>query len=424
MRLDWRLAESLLSLYGLQAASMLLPLVMWPWLARVLGPAVTGSLAVTEAAARYAGMVVEYGYQFSATREIARFREDTAARSKVVRQVLAGQAILCAGVFAAFLLLAPLLVRVREHGALIAAALVWGLGLGLSPAWYFQGTERLRIAAGVDVACRVAAAAAIVSLVRDGSDAWLAPALNALAAAVSAAVCWRWLLAETPAGRLSVAGGIEGLRTGVQVFLFRGAVSLYTTANVLLLGMLARPEAVGYFAAAEKLVKAGVSAIYPVSQAMYPRISRLVEVDPAAARNAVCGSLRAMSALGCLIGLVLACGSSLWMPLIFGRAFAPAAPILAALAALVPVIAVSNVLGLQWMLPQRMDRQLNGALGCGALTGFVAALALAPRHEGIGMAIAALLAETAVTCGVIVTLGRSRRLPWLMGQDGEEMVQC
>lgn len=421
---DWTLVQNLVALYGVQAASMLLPLMMWPWLTRLLGPAVTGHLAVTEAAARYAGMIVEYGYQFSATREIAREVDNPGARSRIASEVLSGQLVLCAAVAAAFLLLAPLSAPRGEQAAFAVAALGWGLSLGLNPSWYFQGTERLKSAAGVDLACRGAAAAAILFSVRDSTGAWLVPALNAVAALLATAICWRWLLRETRLEPLNLAAGLVGLRSGVHVFLFRCAVSLYTTANVLLLGLLARPEAVGYFAAAEKLAKAGVSAVYPVSQAMYPRIARLLESDGEAACREILRSLKALLWMGCLIGLGLALGSGLWMPLVFGPAFAPAAPILAILAGLVPVIALSNVLGLQWMLPQRMDRQLNTALAGGALAGFAAALLLTPRWEGAGMAVAVLLAETVVSAGVVGCLARAGRLPWLMTKSREEMVEC
>ena len=159
----------------------------------------------------------------------------------------------------------------------------------MSPVWYFQGSERLRQSAVVDIACRVAGALLVFALVRRPADAWLAPALNGLAATASALICWRMLLRETSLGRLSLAEGWGGLAAGTHVFVFRGIVSLYTTANVLLLGLLARPEAVAFFAAAEKLAKAGISALYPISQAMYPRIARLLETDPAEARAAALG---------------------------------------------------------------------------------------------------------------------------------------
>lgn len=416
-----RLVENLASLYGIQGLSMLLPLLYWPWLARVLGPAATGQLAMAEAAARFVALGIEYGFAFSAARDVAQ-APDTAARARVARSVAAGQMALsatAAALYAAAVLLMPAL---GPHGALSAMAFLWGAGLGWNPVWYFQGRERMMRAAAVEAACRLAAAAGALSLVRGPDSVWVAVAVSAGSSIACAVFNWRTLLRETPLGRLRLVEGLAGLRAGFQVFLFRGVVSTYTTANVLLLALLARPEAAGLFAVAEKLVKAGTSALYPISQAMYPRISRLLATSEAAAGRSVIQALRATLALGLMIGGGMAAGSEWIVRLAFGAAFAPAAPVLRILSAVAPLIAVSNVFGLQWMLAQRMDKALNKVLGAGAAAGLLLALALAPRLEAVGMSIAVLGAEAVIAAGTGICVMRSGRSPWLAAELKERMA--
>ncbi len=418
-----QLAENLVSLYGIQALSLLLPLLYWPWLTRVLGPLATGQLAVAEAAARYAGLVIEYGFTFSATRDIAQAR-DAAARAKVAQAVIGGQLLLSAVAAAAFGVAAAVQPGLRAHGLLALMALLWGAGLGWNPVWFFQGTERMKRAAAAEAGCRLLAAAGVLCLVRRQESVWVAAALSAAATLAAAAINWTTLLKETPLERPRLADGIAGLKTGFHVFFFRGVVSTYTTANVLLLALLARPEAAGLFAAAEKLVKAGASALYPISQAMYPRLARLAASDRAAAGGALLGSLRVTLLVGALTGGALAASSGWAVQTIFGAAFAPAAPVVLILSLLAPVIAVSNVFGLQWMLPHRMERELNRVLMLGAATGLILALALAPRLEAIGMAIAVLGAESAIAAGAVVSVMRAGRSPWLAARLKEEMARC
>jgi PST family polysaccharide transporter len=416
-----QIVENLASLYGVQGLSMLLPLLYWPWLARVLGPAATGQLAMAEAAARFVALGIEYGFGFSATRDIAQ-APDTAARARVARSVFAGQVALSAAAGALFGAAALIMPALRPHGALAAVAFLWGAGLGWNPAWYFQGRERIKPAAAVEAACRLIAVAGALLLVRGPDSVWVAATVNAGSSLCCAALNWRTLLRETPLGRVRLAEGLSGLRAGFQVFLFRCVVSTYTTANVLLLALLARPEAAGLFAAAEKLVKAGTSALYPISQAMYPRLSRLAASNEAAAGGAVIGALRVTLALGLIIGGGMAAASEWIVRLAFGAAFAAAAPVLRMLSVVAPLIAVSNVFGLQWMLAQRMDKALNKVLVAGAAAGLVLALALAPRLEAVGMSIAVLGAEAIIAAGTVACVMRSGRSPWLAAGLKERMA--
>ena len=97
--------------------------------------------------------------------------------------------------------------------------------------------------------------------------------------------------------------------------------------------------------------------------------------------------------------------------LALGPGFAPAVPVLRVLALLLPAIALSNVLGIQWMLPLGLDRAFNGIiLACGALN-VGAALLVAPRFQHLGMAISVTACEWAVTVAMFVVLWRKHLNP-------------
>ncbi len=86
--------RNLLYLYAVQAANYLFPLITLPYLARVLGPEGFGKLALAQALALYLYAFLEYGYQFTATREVARNREDRAELGKIAAGVLHARLLL------------------------------------------------------------------------------------------------------------------------------------------------------------------------------------------------------------------------------------------------------------------------------------------------------------------------------------------
>src|SRR5271169_1009874 len=70
------LLNNIASLYSMQLAGYLAPLVTLPYLARVLTPRHWGLVAFSQSFGLYAALVVEFGFMLSATREVARHRED------------------------------------------------------------------------------------------------------------------------------------------------------------------------------------------------------------------------------------------------------------------------------------------------------------------------------------------------------------
>jgi len=74
------------SLSGLQVANALLPLVAVPYVVWVIGPANYGAVAFAQAFATYFVLLVNYGFDLSASRGIARVRDDAEKLSDVSRK--------------------------------------------------------------------------------------------------------------------------------------------------------------------------------------------------------------------------------------------------------------------------------------------------------------------------------------------------
>jgi PST family polysaccharide transporter len=72
--LDRGLARNVASLYGVQFANYLLPLITIPYLTRVLGVATWGLVAFAQAFGAYASIGIEYGFHLSATRAVAKWQ--------------------------------------------------------------------------------------------------------------------------------------------------------------------------------------------------------------------------------------------------------------------------------------------------------------------------------------------------------------
>ena len=416
-------AGNALALYLTQFGSLLIPLLSLPYLARVLRPEGWGLVVFAQSFAVWLSLVIEYGFRLSMTRELARRRDEPGAVPALVAGALGAQALLVAGAAAAAVVAWQAVPRFQADGIYAALALALAVALGLSPAWYFQGIERMRVYAGATLAGQVLYLIGVFTLVRGPADGWRVLAVQAVGVGAATVFCLSWMARGVAITAPRLAGALAALRGGFGLFLFLNLVNLYTTANGFILGLVAPPalamQAVSYFGGAERLVRGALSVFAPLAQALYPRLSHLMARDPAAAARVSRWVLVVMVALGLTVGAGLFLAAPLLIRVLLGPGYEPAVTVLRILALLAPVIAVSTTLGTLWMLPLGMDRAMAAiVLGAGALN-VVLALSLAARAGHVGMAWAVVTAEVVVSAGMAVLLRRRRLDPFRARPAGE-----
>jgi polysaccharide transporter, PST family len=403
-------AQNSAALYGVQACRKIFPLISVPYLARTLNPAGWGTVAFVISLGDLVALMMEFGFNLSATREISRERDNREACRDIMAGVLGAQAILAVLGVSLALLAAPYIPLLQSNPHLVLAGLLYAVAQGMTPIWFFQGLERLGLAASLEVGAKALMLAALFVLVRSPQDAWRVVALQAAAAGVST-VAGIGLAFRSFSFRLPTRALVAGaLRRGWPMFVFRSAESLYGVANSFVLGLFAAPAVVGYFASAEKISKAVFGLLSPVRDALYPRLSYLAaSAEREAARLARTG-IALMTAGGAVLALALATAAPWIIRVLAGPGFAPAVPVLRLMAALPLVLSVTYSAGLQWLLPLGRDRDVNRIILRGGALNLASAFLLAPRLGAMGMAISVVSAELFVAVSMVWVVWNSTSL--------------
>lgn len=392
----------------IQITALAVPLATMPFLTRVLGPATWGNLAAIQALAITLSVIIEYGYQYTATRSISLVRESKQEVNTIISDVFTAKialslvaALMAAGLF----FLVP---TFQESGTLFFIGTLYAIILGWSPLWYFQGMERLERAATIDVTSKVLSAAWIFLAVRQPSDAVVV--LGAQAALTAMATCWNISRMTRESGRPTIRINLAGksLVAGFPLFLYRAVVTIYSVGSTAILRGMSSSIDTGNYANADRLTTAAKSLIVPVGQVMFPKISRLHAENPAHAKKLMITSLAGVTipfALAATAGVFL-CP---WLlPLFFGPDYGPTIPIFQILCLTLPLVAASNVLGIQWMLAKGREKAFNTLVVSSALASILAMLILVPRLGGIGMAWSVIVAEGLLVLTMIFYAAFSR----------------
>jgi PST family polysaccharide transporter len=411
-RLRNRVIANIITLYGVQGCTYVLPLITFPYLARVLRPEGWGAVLFSQAIGAMIAILVEYGFELSATRETARFSEDKQKLRELIAGVLGAKALLALAGIGAALLARPYTLKVAPSNALFWASTLWGVFQGINMLWYFQGLQRMRWAGGLDIVGKVTATISIFAIVHSPADGWKVMASQALGCAVSHGLtviaaynevgfCW-------PTFTLIR----EALKLGWPMFLFKASQSLMTSANGVILGFVASPAAVGLYSGADKIRQVAGQAMWPITQALFPHQSQQVTQDPVRSLKTVRMSMLVLGSMSAFAGLAIALGAPLLVHLALGPEFKAAIPALRIFGLLIPLMTLGSVVVFQWMLPLGMDHRFNFIVFTAGLVNVAVGLVLASKFSVLGMAVTAVIAQLYALAAMEVILRRARVSPF------------
>jgi O-antigen/teichoic acid export membrane protein len=378
-----------------------LPLFTTPVVTRAFGTELFGFVATSTAAAAYVSLVVWFGFPWSAPRLVAQKREDLHHLSQDVSAILASQLLIalpCALVYLLWTLQLNEEANLRLAQWLILAAAV---PTALVPSWLFLGLERMRDLVIPQFLVRTGATIAIVAFVRNRNDLVLYTAINAIAALIGLILFLR--LMSHAGVRLSVPSFSlmrSRIRESSTLFVSNAAISFYTTANILVVSFVLGNAAAGIFGLADRIRQVAVGVFVPITQAIYPFVCRTVDSDDAGVRLARRRLFQLTMAMGVAVGLAMLILAPYAVAFLGGSAFGEATLLVRLFAAVPVLVALSNLLGIQTMLPLGLDKQLTIIVVGAAVLGIGLQFLLTRTTALPGSAAAYVITEVFV-CGAM-----------------------
>ena len=401
------LVQNVIALYGVQACTYALPLLTFPYLARVLGPSGWGSVVFAQAIGSVIAIFVEYGFDISASRETSRHRDEPKRLAELISGVLGAKIALAALCICGALLSRRYTHHVAPSQALFWASTLWGVCQGINMLWYFQGLERMRLASALEIAGKVVATLSIFILVRKPSDGWKVMGAQCVGCVVAHGITVVLAYREVGFAWPKPSSVLRALRLGWSMFIFRAAQGLAGSLNGLVLGSVASMAALGEYAGAERITRVFQQGMWPINQALYPRLTHQMQASPMAAMKTVRRSILFLGGLGLALGAALFLGAPMLVHFVLGPAFHDSIAALRVFSLWIPLVALTTVLTFQLLLPNQLDTQFNFVTITAGILSVVGAFLLAPRFQAAGIAWSAVAAQFYTLVAFWLILSRS-----------------
>jgi len=376
------------------AATFAFPLVFVVVCGRTLGVHDYGVVSLYTALAAFLGVLIEFGFDWYGTREVAQSAADTARCRRILWNVTAARLLVCAvvGVVSTGALL---MFRGSGEWPLILASAFYLFGFALDANWYLRALERTQLLLRITVGVRMAGVVLLVLIVTAPGDLAAALWSYAFISLATSALTWIVLLRLGLAARAPVDfGDIARLLRGSGVILFgnlNGA--MLTNGGIALLGFTADPATVGAANLALRVRMAGDAVLLPLKQLGFVRISSFAKDSRARAVNVGRRVLVALVAVATVVAAIAAWSAPWVAHYVFKAELPTAIGLIALLALSIPVNAAGNLFGMQSLIAFGHERAYTAILLVAAF-GFCMVVAFARDPLAYGWAL--LLAEVVV----------------------------
>lgn len=392
--------KNFLALSVLQVTNYIFPLITIPYISRIFGPDIYGLLNFATSILAYFWLLVNYGFDLSASRDIAQNRDNHLKVNEIFNNVLFSKMFLYCIAAVLFLICLFSIDKLHSYKSLYLIMFFGGVFNIFFPTWFFQGMEKLTFTAFFTFIVRLIFTVLIFVLIKSKEDYLLYPvttiAGQILVSILSMILIIRQFRIVLKIPKLKFI--LATIKESWKIFATTVVINLYTTTNFVLLGFLAGNYEVGIYTAAYKVVIVFMSIISaPLSQALYPSIGYSFILSYEDGIKKINKALKVIIPLTLLPSILMLTVPSLFINLLFGKKFTDAIHTLQILSFIPFIIGLSNLFGIQGLLNLKKDSYVYGITTIGAIIGISLNFLLVPIYMHNGTAISWVITEIIIT---------------------------
>lgn len=267
--------SNIIALFFVQFANYVAPILVLPYLTRILGVDGYGSIVLAMSICSVSLILTDYGFNLSASYWISKNRDDKDEVSRYIGAVFIIKILLVLiwlGCFKLFSINGFISIIDNDMFNWIVFNV---LAQTFQAVWFFQGIEKMKNVTIFMVIAKISYLFMIFLFIRSpGQEVDVLTCLsfsNLLSAVISIYLMLKTgYRIKTP----NIKMIIYAFKCSSEFFLSRAAVGIYTSASTLIVGSFAGVQQAAFYSCAEKLYQAGQGIMSPVSQALFPYLSR------------------------------------------------------------------------------------------------------------------------------------------------------
>jgi PST family polysaccharide transporter len=343
----------------------------------------------------YMAIISEFGFSINGVQYIAQNQNNSIKKREIVTNIFALQLLLMLGSFILLFIIINSISQFQPYRnifyftfLIIPANITMAL-------WFYIGMEKIKYLSVIILISKVLYIVLIFIFLIRAEDFYFVPLFNGIAA-LFAGLCSLYLILFKfkiyPPDFKSIKI-IKYIKSNWNIFLSFLSMNLYRNSNVLILGFLVTESSVGIYSGGEKIVIVLQSIFAPITQVIYPYISRLRVNDPQKSKKILIALTVFISVGTFWVSFLLYVFSTKIALIVLGEEFIKSGSIIKISSFVVFFGTLNFILGIIFMTNYGMKNEFTKAVLLTGILNVIICYLLSYMWQEIGTAFAFLGAE-------------------------------
>lgn len=384
----------------LQVAGYVFPLISMPYLARVIGADGFGKIAFASAIVVWIQTISDWGFNLTATRDVAQNRDNKELVSRIFSNVLWARSVLTLLSGIILLLVVLLVPYLRENADIIFVTFLLVPGYILFPEWFFQAIEKMKYTTFFNLFLKLVFTVAVFVFIHKREDYLIQPLLTTIGYLLCGFGAlylifkkWGFTLCKPQWSEI-----FKTIRNSTDVFINNLMPNLYNSFSVMLLGFFGGSTANGIYDGGNRFPVIFYQFQSVLSRAFYPFLSRRPD------KHSFYAKLNIVSALIGAVFLILL--SPLVIKIMLGDEFEKSVVVMQILSFSVVFLAMGYTYGTNFLIINHKEKPLRNLTFISSIVGMCVSVPLVYYFSYIGAAVTVLLCRGLLGVGSYVLAKR------------------
>lgn len=378
-----------------QVFILIIPLITTPYLSRVLGPTGVGINSYTNSIIQYFILFGSIGVNLYGNRQVAFVRRDRDKLTATFYEIFFMRVGTIALAYVAFLLFLAVTNRYQTYYLAQSLSVI---AAAFDISWFFMGMENFAVTVLRNFVVKLITLVSIFTLVKSEADLTtyiLILSLSLLLGNLTLFPSLHRYIGKLQWQKLRIW---RHFKPSVVLFIPQIATQIYLVVNKTMLGSMVSVQAAGYFDQSDKMIKMVLAIVTATGTVMLPHVANaFANGEEEKTREFLYKSFSFVTALSVPMMFGLMAVTRKFVPLFFSTKFQAVVPLMMVEAVVILLIAWSNAIGTQFLLPTKQVRAYTMSVVLGAAVNIVMNIPLIILWGAMGTAIATVLSELTVT---------------------------
>lgn len=369
----------------LQVAGYVFPLITMPYLARVIGADGFGKIAFASAIVVWIQTISDWGFNLTATRDVAQNRADKDKVSHIFSNVLWARCLLTLLSGLILMIATVMIPYLRTNRAIIMITFLLVPGHILFPEWFFQAIEKMKFTTLFNLLIKFIFTIAVFLFIHDKNDYLLQPLLTTtgyficgIGALFLILKRWGYTLYKPQKGEI-----LKTIKGSTDVFLNSLMPNLYNSFSVMLLGFWGGSTANGLYDGGSKFPTIFYNFQSVLSRVLYPFLSRHPD------KHSVYAKINIGSTI--IGSLLLILTAPMAIRIMLGPEFEQSVIVMRILSFSVIFLSLNYTYGTNYLIIHHKEKPLRNLTFISSIIGICASIPLVYYFSFVGAAITVLL---------------------------------